>query len=413
MNDHGPVPYGGPRGIRALLDGMHELLGWEPIMEGENIIGLADVTGGGAISLEPGGQFELSGAPVDNVHQTASELFAHLAQVREVARPLDIGFLGLGMTPRWTRADIPKMPKGRYKIMTAYMPKVGTLGLDMMYRTCTVQTNHDFSSEADMVLKMRVALALQPVATALFANSPFTEGKPNGFLSFRSEIWRDTDNARAGMLPWVFEDGMGFERYADYALDVPMYFIKRGDSYIDVVGQVVPRPSRRQAACRASVATISDWANHVSTIFPEVRLKRYIEMRGSDGGPWRRLPSLPAFWVGLIYDDANLDACWEIVKDWTRRGAAEAARRRAADSASRPRSATARCSTSQARRCSLRKRAWSAASGSTATAATRRATCVRFRKASPRGITPAEELLDDFNGPWNGSVDPIFFELAY
>ncbi len=241
------MPYAGPRGIRALLDGMKTILGWEPIMEGDNIIGLADVTGGGAISLEPGGQFELSGAPVDNVHQTAGELFAHLAQVREVAGPLGIGFLGLGMTPRWTRADVPVMPKGRYKIMTAYMPKVGRYGLDMMYRTCTVQTNHDFSSEADMVRKMRVALALQPVATALFANSPFTEGKPNGYLSFRSEIWRDTDNQRAGMLPFVFEDGMGFERYVDYALDVPMYFIKRGDHYIDVVRQVVPRSSRGQA----------------------------------------------------------------------------------------------------------------------------------------------------------------------
>ena len=237
MNGHRPVPYGGPRGIRALLDGMQHLLGWEPIMEGDNIIGLADVTGGGAISLEPGGQFELSGAPVETMHQTCSELFAHLAQVREVAGPLGIGFLGLGMTPNWSRAEIPMMPKGRYKIMTAYMPKVGKYGLDMMYRTCTVQTNHDFSSESDMVKKLRVALALQPVATALFANSPFTEGKPNGFVSFRSEIWRDTDNQRAGMLPLVFEPGMGFERYADYALDVPMYFIKRGDKYIDVSGK--------------------------------------------------------------------------------------------------------------------------------------------------------------------------------
>ena len=213
------------------------MLGWEPILEGDNIIGMFDVTGGGAISLEPGGQFELSGAPVENVHETASELLAHLAQLREVARPLGIGFLGLGMTPNWTRADMPMMPKGRYRIMTNYMPKVGKLGLDMMYRTCTVQANLDFSSEADMVKKLRVSLALQPVATALFANSPFTEGKPNGFLSFRSEIWRDTDNQRAGMLPWAFEDGMGFERYVDYALDVPMYFIKRGDKYIDVSGK--------------------------------------------------------------------------------------------------------------------------------------------------------------------------------
>ena len=248
IGDHRPVPYSGKRSIRALLEGMHDLLGWEPIMEGENIIGMFDVTGGGAISLEPGGQFELSGAPYDNVHQTAAELMAHLAQLREVAKPLGIGFLGLGMTPNWTRADMPKMPKGRYKIMTAYMPKVSSLGLDMMYRTCTVQANLDFASEADMVKKLRVSLALQPVATALFANSPFTEGKPNGFLSFRSEIWRDTDNQRAGTLPWAFEDGMGFERWVDYALNVPMYFIKRGDKYIRRFRQVFPRFLRRETS---------------------------------------------------------------------------------------------------------------------------------------------------------------------
>src|ERR1043166_5372839 len=318
VDGHRPVPYGGPRGIRALLDGMQHLLGWEPIMEGDNIIGLADVTGGGAISLEPGGQFEFSGAPVETIHQTCNELMAHLAQVREIAKPLGIGFLGLGMTPNWSRADIPQMPKGRYKIMTAYMPKVGRYGLDMMYRTCTVQTNHDFSSEADMVRKLRVSLALQPIATALFANSPFTEGKPNGFVSFRSEIWRDTDNQRAGMLPWAFEPGMGFERYVDYALDVPMYFIKRGDKYIDVAGKSFRDFfAGKLAELPGERPTISDWANHLSTIFPEVRLKRFLEMRGSDGGPWRRLPSLTAYWVGLLYDDAALDACWDMVKSWT------------------------------------------------------------------------------------------------
>src|ERR1700744_537543 len=318
LEGHRPVPYEGPRGIRALLEGMQHLLGWEPIMEGPNIIGLLDVTGGGAISLEPGGQFELSGAQVETVHQTHSELMAHLAQVREVAAPLHIGFLGIGMTPSWTRADMPKMPKGRYKIMTAYMPKVGRYGLDMMYRTCTVQTNLDFSSEADMVKKLRVSLALQPVATALFANSPFTEGKPNGFLSFRSEIWRDTDNARAGMIPWAFEEGMGFERYVDYALDVPMYFVKRGDDYIDVSGSSFRAFfDGRNNNLPGERPTLSDWANHLSTIFPEVRLKRYLEMRGSDGGPWGRLPAHPAFWVGLLYDDVSLDAAWDLVKDWT------------------------------------------------------------------------------------------------
>src|SRR6187455_1678592 len=315
---HNPVPYDGQRSIRALLVGMQHLLGWEPIMDGPNIIGLADVTGGGAISLEPGGQFELSGAPVETIHQTCSELMAHLAQLKEIARPLGIGFLGLGMSPKWTRAETPVMPKSRYKIMTSYMPKVGTLGLDMMYRTCTVQTNLDYSSEADMVKKLRVSLALQPVATALFANSPFTEGAPNGFLSFRSEIWRDTDNARAGMIPWAFEDGMGFERWVDYALDVPMYFVKRGDAYIDVAGSSFRDFFHgKNAAFPGERPTLSDWANHLSTIFPEVRLKRYLEMRGADGGPWRRLPALPAYWAGILYDDNALDAAWDLVKGWT------------------------------------------------------------------------------------------------
>src|SRR5258705_6553839 len=313
-----PVSYEGHRGIRTLLEGMQYLLGWEPIIEHDNIIGLFDVTGGGAISLEPGGQFELSGGPVESVHQTSSELMAHLAQVKEVARPLGIGFLGLGMTPNWSRAEIPTMPKGRYRIMTAYMPKVGKYGLDMMYRTCTVQTNLDYSSEADMVKKLRVSLALQPVATAMFANSPFTEGKPNGFLSFRSEIWRDTDPDRSGMLPWAFEPGMGFERYVDYAVSVPMDFVKRGDHYIDGAGQSFRDLMQgRLPGMPGERATISDWANHISTIFPEVRLKRYLEMRGADGGPWRRLPALPAYWVGLLYDDDCLDAAWDMVKGWS------------------------------------------------------------------------------------------------
>src|SRR6201989_1438976 len=318
VEDYNPVPYEGRRGIRALLEGMQHLLGWEPIVEAGNIIGLFDVTGGGALSLDPGGQFELSGAPVETVHQTCSELMAHLAQVKEVARPLGIGFLGLGMTPTWSRAQIPMMPKGRYRIMTAYMPKVGKYGLDMMYRTCTVQTNIDYSSEADMVKKLRVSLALQPVATAMFANSPFTEGKPNGFLSCRSEIWRDTDPDRSGMLPWAFEPGMGFERYVDYALSVPMYFVKRGERYIDVAcPSFRALIAGRLEGLPGEHATISDWANHVSTIFPEVRLKRYLEMRGADGGPWRRLPSLTAFWVGILYDDAALDSCSDMVREWT------------------------------------------------------------------------------------------------
>ena len=410
---HEPVPYEGPRGIRALLNGMQMLLGWDAIMEGPNIIGLSDVTGGGAISLEPGGQFELSGAPVETVHQTCSELMAHLAQVREVAGPLGIGFLGLGMAPTWTRAEMPVMPKGRYRIMTAYMPKVGTRGLDMMYRTCTVQTNLDFSSEADMVKKLRVGLALQPIATALFANSPFTEGKPNGLLSFRSEIWRDTDPDRSGMLPWAFEPGMGFERWVDYALDVPMYFVKRGDDYVDVAGQSFrDLLAGKLPGLPGARATISDWANHLSTIFPEVRLKRYLEMRGADGGPWRRLPALPALWTGIYYDDISLDAAWDLVKDWSaverqalrddvpKLGFAAAVRNRSVRDIAKDCLALARAG--------LARRGRRDPSGHDET-----------RYLNPldiivaNGRTPAEELLEKFHGPWRGSIDPVFAEYAY
>ena len=407
-----PVPYEGPRGIGALLEGMKLLLGWEPIMENGNIIGLHDVTGGSAISLEPGGQFELSGAPVETVHQTASELMAHLAQVREIAMPLGIGFLGLGMTPSWSRAQIPVMPKGRYRIMTNYMPKVGRYGLDMMYRTCTVQTNLDFCSEADMVKKLRVSLALQPVATALFANSPFTEGKPNGFLSFRSEIWRDTDNARAGMLPWAFEDGMGYERWVDYALDVPMYFVKRGDDYIDVAGSSFRDFFEgRNAMLPGERPTLSDWANHLSTIFPEVRLKRYLEMRGADGVPWGQLPSLPAFWVGLLYDDESLDAAWEIARGWT------AYERQAlrddvpklgfkARIGNRFLFEIARDCMVLARK-GLARRARLDALGRDET---------RFLDPLDRiieaGRAPAEVMLEKFHGAWGGRVDPVYDEYA-
>jgi glutamate--cysteine ligase len=413
LEGHAPVPYDGPRGIKALLNGMRHLLGWEPIMEAENIIGLYDVTGGGAISLEPGGQFELSGAPVETVHQTSSELMAHLAQVREIARPLRIGFLGIGMTPKWSLREMPAMPKGRYRIMTAYMPKVGSHGLDMMYRTCTVQTNLDFSSEPDMVKKLRVSLALQPVATALFANSPFTDGKPNGFLSFRSEIWRDTDNQRAGTLPWAFEPGMGFERWVDYALDVPMYFVKRGDKYIDVAGQSFrDLLAGRLDALPGERATLSDWANHVSTIFPEVRLKRFLEMRGADGVPWRMLPALPAFWVGLLYDQDCLDAAWDIVKDWTapeRQKLRDDVPKQALKATIRGRSMldlAKDCLTLAHAGLKRRDRRDREGRDETLYLET-------LGDIVRRGYTPAEELLQKFHGPWRGSVEPIFTEYAY
>ncbi len=315
----GPVPYEGPRGIRRLLEAMEGLLGWHSILDQENIIGLVDPIGhGGAISLEPGGQFELSGAPLANLHQTCREVHGHLAQVRECAAPLGIGFLGLGASPKWSLAETPKMPKSRYAIMTRYMPKVGGHGLDMMYRTCTVQANLDFSDEADMVQKMRVGLALQPIATALFANSPFVDGRPSGFLSWRSNVWLDTDKDRTGMLPFVFEDGFGFERYVDWVLDVPMYFVKRGATYHDVAGASFrDLLAGELPQLPGEHATLSDWENHLSTIFPEVRLKRYIEMRGADAGPGRGICALPALWVGLLYDSIALDAAWQMVKDWT------------------------------------------------------------------------------------------------
>jgi len=314
-----PVPYEGPNGVKALLEGMENLLGWNPIHDGGRIIGLADPIGGGAISLEPGGQFELSGAPLETLHQTCRETNTHLAQVRQVADPLGIGFLGVGMSPKWTRAQTPVMPKSRYEIMANYMPKVGSHGLDMMFRTCTIQVNLDFSDETDMVRKMRVGLALQPIATALFANSPFTDGKPNGFISYRAEIWRDTDNQRSGPLPIAFHEDFGFESYSQWALDVPMYFIVRDGKYRDMTAWTFRQYLNGEARGEHPDAEpdMGDWTNHLSTLFPDVRLKTFLEMRGADGGPWRRICALPALWVGLLYDDAALAAAEELIADWS------------------------------------------------------------------------------------------------
>lgn len=314
-----PIPYNGEHGVRNLLDGMQGILNWDRIEEQGNIIGLADPSGGGAISIEPGGQFELSGAPLSNLHQTCQEANTHLDQVRELAEPFGVSFLGIGMAPTWTYQDMPKMPKSRYDIMTDYMPTVGKYGLDMMYRTATIQVNLDFSSEADMCRKMQVGLALQPIVTALFANSPFTNGKPNGFKSFRGEIWTDLDPDRTGHLPFAFEAGFGFEEYVDWALEVPMYFVKRGDQYhraTHVTFQKFMNGALKDSVPNGN-ATIGDWNNHLSTLFPDVRLKSFIEMRGADGGPWQGICALPAFWVGLLYDQDSLDQAWQIVNDWT------------------------------------------------------------------------------------------------
>jgi glutamate--cysteine ligase len=408
-----PVPYEGEKGIRRILEGMQGLLGWEPIMEGDHPIGLADVTGGGAISLEPGGQFELSGAPVSTLHETQRETLCHLMQVNEVARPLGIRFLTLGMSPLWTRSETPVMPKARYTIMANYMPKVGSKGLDMMFRTTTVQVNLDFSSEADMVRKLRVSVALQPLATALFANSPFTEGKPNGALSYRSEIWRDTDNNRAGMMPFAFEDGMGFERYVDYALDVPMYFIKRGDAYMDVTGSSFrDLLAGKHPALPGEKAVISDWANHLSTIFPEVRLKRYLEMRGADAGPLAMLTGLSAFWVGLLYDRQALDAAWDLVKDWT----AEERQQLRDDVPAKALNAVIRGRRLQEialevlklSRAGLAARRRLDGSGQDETHYLDAVDVVALT-----GRTQAENLLDRYHGAWGGSVLPAFEECVF
>jgi glutamate--cysteine ligase len=312
-----PVAYEGEQGIRALLAGIEKETGWHPFYDGENPIGLRNDSIGG-ISLEPGGQFELSGAPMDDLHGTAAELNEHMRVAKKVAAPLDIHFLGLGVTPLWAVDEIKAMPKSRYGIMTKYMDEVGTLGTSMMYRSATVQTNLDFSSEVDMVKKLRVSLALQPVATALFANSPFANGRDTGYLSFRSEIWRNTDDARTGMLPFVFEQGFGFEHYADFALDVPMYFVIRDKKYINVAGESFRDfLEGKLPQLPGEKPTIKDWEDHLSTLFPEVRLKQFLEMRGADMGDEAHVVALSAFWTGLLYDETSLESAWELIKDWT------------------------------------------------------------------------------------------------
>ncbi len=310
-----PLPYEGDRSIKAMLEGLRDQFNWAPVEEAGNIIGLEK--DGANVSLEPGGQLELSGAPLETIHETCDEVNVHLKEVQTIADKIGVGFIGLGAAPEWTHEQMHMMPKGRYRLMTDYMGRVGTHGTQMMYRTCTVQVNLDFGSEADMVKKMRVALALQPVATALFANSPFFEGKENGHKSWRARVWRDLDEARTGMLPFVFDEGFGFEGWVDYMLDVPMYFVYRDGNYINALGQSFRDFLKGELpALPGETPTLSDWADHLTTCFPEARLKKFIEMRGADGGPWRRICALPAYWVGLMYDQTALDAAWDLCKDW-------------------------------------------------------------------------------------------------
>jgi len=411
--NHSPVPYGGDKGIRALLEGMRKRLGWDGIEDGGNLIGLYDPNGGGAISLEPGGQFELSGAPLDDAHATADELDRHLTVARSVAEPLGIGFLALGMSPKWSLAETPIMPKHRYAIMARYMPKVGTRGLDMMFRTATVQVNLDFMSEKDMVAKMRVGLALQPAITALFANSPFTDRKLNGLLSARSEIWRHTDAARTGMLSFVFEPGMGFERYVDYALDVPLYFLKRGGNYQDVAGASFrDLLAGRLKEAPGERATIADWANHLSTIFPEVRLKRYLEMRGADVGPPERIVALAALMAGLYYNPEALGSAEALIEGWSAEdrqklrddapllGLAAEARGRDLRSVALDMLAISRSG--------LKRRARLNARGEDETILLH-----PLEAIADSGREPARHWIQRFEGPWGRSVDPSFDEAAF
>ena len=411
LSDLTPISYEGESGVRALLEGLVRF-GWKPVLEKGKPIALVkpDMS---SISLEPAGQIELSGAPLLSVHQTCAEVNGHLRQVKVVGDELGIAFMGLGYHPKSPRESLPWMPKGRYEIMRRYMPTRGTMGLEMMQSTCTVQVNLDFASEAHMVRMFRVAMALQPIATALWANSPFKEGKPNGYLSYRSYIWTDTDPDRAGTLPFIFEDGFGFERYVDYLLDVPMYFVYRNGNYIDVAGQSFRDfMAGRLPGLPGERPTLNDWADHVTTAFPEVRMKRYLEMRGADGGPWARLCALPAFWTGLLYDSTSLDAAWDMVKDWTAEEH-DALRRDV------PRLALKtpfRNGTVQ----DLARRALElATAGLTARAhldsqgLDESHFLSPLRQIADSGQTPAEELLDLYHGPWNGSVDPVFTEFAY
>ena len=407
-----PVPYEGARGVKGLLEGAKARLGWAPIEDEGALIGLYDENGGGAISLEPGGQFELSGAPQPNVHAIAAELNAHLNCMHAVGEELGIGFFALGLSPKWTLAETPMMPKSRYRIMARYMPTVGARGLDMMFRTSTAQANLDFADEADMVVKLRVGLALQPTITALFANSPFAEGGLNGFLSARSEIWRHTDAARTGTLPFVFAPGMGFERYVDYVLDVPLYFVKRGAVYHDVAGASFrDLLEGKLAALPGERATVSDWANHLSTIFPEVRLKRYLEMRGADVGSRERILALAAFCFGLFYDKDALAAASALSRGWT---AGDLLRLRddvprlglKARIGGRPLLDVAREAVALASG-GLARRARRDGAGRDETLY-----LAPLERIAAEGRTPAEVWIERFNGPWAGSVDPVFREAA-
>ncbi|GFE64827.1 glutamate--cysteine ligase [Litoreibacter roseus] len=408
-----PLPYHGERSVKAVLEGLRDQFSWDPVEEGGNIIGLTK--GKANVSLEPGGALELSGAPLETIHETCDEVNIHLAEVKAVADKIGVGFIGLGAAPEWTHEQMDLMPKGRYKLMNDYMNRVGTHGTQMMRRTCTVQVNLDFSSEADMIQKMRVAVALQPVATALFANSPFFEGKPNGHKSWRSRIWRDLDADRTGMVPFIFEDGFGFEAWVQYALDVPMYFVYRDGEYVNALGMSFRDFLKGELpALPGEKPTLSDWADHLTTLFPEARMKQYIEMRGADGGPWRRLCALPAFWVGLSYDQSALDAAWDLAKGWdaeTRQALRVAASvdglQAEVNGISMHDLAREVVAIADA---GLKARARPGAGGLVPDE-THFLNAVK--ETVETGKTPADELLDHYHGDWDGDLKRIYAEYSY
>lgn len=408
---HAAPAYDEPDGIRDLLEAL-TAYGWHPVEEGGKVIALTGPDG--AVSLEPAGQLELSGAPLDNLHETCAETGRHLEQVKAVGERLGLGFLGLGMWPDKRRDELPIMPKGRYAIMLNHMPRVGTLGLDMMLRTCTIQVNLDYASEADMAKKFRVGLALQPLATALFANSPFKEGRPNGYLSYRSHIWSDTDPHRTGMLPFVFEDGFGYERYADYALDVPMYFVYRDGKYIDAAGQSFRDFLKGELpALPGEKPRPSDWSDHLSTAFPEVRLKSFLEMRGADGGPWNRICALPALWVGLLYDDNALDAAWDIVKHWTieeRQALRDAVPKLALDA---PVPGGGTLGGLAPKILDIAGAGLTARARFNGSGDSENGFLDPLREIAASGKVPAQLLLDRYHGAWGGDVTPIYDEMSF
>lgn len=408
-----PLPYEGERSIEAVLMGLRDRHGWAPVTEGGKLIGLEK--DGANVSLEPGGALELSGAPMETIHQTCDEVNTHLREVKDIADEIGVGFIGLGAAPIWEHEQMPLMPKGRYKLMDAYMGKVGTMGRSMMRRTCTVQVNLDFGSEADMVQKMRVAIALQPVATALFANSPFFEGQKNGHKSWRSRIWRDLDDARTGMVPFVFEEGFGFEGWVEYALDVPMYFVYRDGKYIDALGMSFRDFLKGELpALPGETPLMSDWADHLTTLFPEARVKKFIEMRGADGGPWRRLCALPALWVGLTYDQAALDAAWDLVKDWddeTREALRVAA---SVDGLQAEAGGVKMHDLAQEvlaiAEAGLKARA---RPGSGGLIPDETHFLNALRESVESGKVPADELLEQYDGEWNGDLTRIYAAHSY